>query len=165
MTSAKIFSTVIILALSAVIAQPRHSSAQTATTPGRILRVIQDPGAHSVWLLRADPLHPAGPGTLVEVKATAANAQTAEQLSISETTSQMPLATPLIRSGDRVCIEQHSPHLDSWLSAVALEPAYANAGFRLRLAGGQILRAIAIDAHKARLIAQLTPPDIRSAQP
>jgi hypothetical protein len=37
---------------------------------------------------------------------------------------------------------------------VALEPAYPNASFRLRLKGGQVLRAIAIDEHKARLIVQ-----------
>src|SRR5580704_4856213 len=32
-----------------------------------ILRQIDDPGAHGVWLLTRDPVHPAGPGRMIWV--------------------------------------------------------------------------------------------------
>lgn len=143
---------------------PAQQATDASHNGSQVLRVIQDPGAHAVWLLRADPLHPAGPGMLVECKASDGSREAHSRQSAAGRSAQLPLGGPLIRAGAHLLIEQHSAHLDSWLNAVALEPAYAGMSFHLRLAGGQVLRAIAIDAHTARLVAQSTITDFGSGR-
>lgn len=148
----------VLLVLGALCVLPAHATAQNQAGQS-ILRVIQDPGAHSIWLLRADLLHPAGPGTLVKMAGSNRITQLHRQSPQPDSSVQLPSAAPLIHAGAPVSIEQHTAHIDSFLSAIALEPAYPDTSFRLRLKGGQVLRAVAIDEHKARLVAQTTAID------
>ncbi len=148
--------------LGVSLALSAHCAAQSAPA-ARLLRVIPDPGAHSVWLLQLDPLHPAGPGRLTEVRAPGMSSDL-QGSGVGNPALPNP-ALSLVRTGDHILIEQHTPQVDSWLSGVALEPAGLNTTFRLRLAGGQVLRAVAIHAGKARLAPQSSTMERRSEWP
>lgn len=134
-----------------------------STRAQRVVRMIPDPGAHAVWILEVDSHHPAGPGRLTELREPGTSPASRESIAASPAASNPAL--PLIRAGDHVFIEQHTAHVDSWLSGVALEPAGLNTPFRLRLSGGQVLRAIAIKAHRVRLVASLVPLKSGSERP
>jgi hypothetical protein len=59
---------------------------------------------------------------------------------------------PVIRSGDRIILEQHTRVVDARLEAVAIGPARAGAAFSARLLmGGGMVRAVAISAGRALL--------------
>ena len=80
---------------------------------------IRDPFTGATWRMERDAEHPGGPARLVLVSPG------------DVLLSNHAVWTPVIHSGERIVIEEHSPVLDARLEAVAL----ANA------AEGEILRA------------------------
>jgi hypothetical protein len=146
---------------------PQHQSRNQ-----EILRVINDPGAHALWLLSPDPSHPGGPGRLECISQPAllairrpdsyAESQPIENRQSAKIHLSPPLPdqnalnlTPVIHAGDRILLEQHTSTLDSTFSAIALGPARAGANFDVRLAvGGKKLHAIALAPGRAVLSMQ-----------
>ncbi|MGO9638814.1 MAG: hypothetical protein ACLPSO_12855 [Terracidiphilus sp.] len=117
---------------------------------GDIVREIDDPHTGDRWLLVRNDLVPGGPGRLVLVAAhrklsggailhPAGEAREAEIL-------------PVIRSGDRLIVEEHTARVDAVLEARALSPAALGSALDVRLAiGGNRLRAIALGPGRAAL--------------
>jgi hypothetical protein len=61
-------------------------------------------------------------------------------------------ALPVIRSGDRVIVEEHTAVVDAVLEARARRPAAAGAVFEARLAiGGRVVRVVALGPGRAQL--------------
>ena len=73
--------------------------------------------------------------------------------------NKVPMVTgklqhPLIRSGDRLVIEENSAVVEARLEAVALGPAAVGAEFKARLAiGGRVVRAVALGPGRASFVA------------
>lgn len=149
------------------------NSSQNKVRSSEILRVINDPGGHAIWLLSTDPVYPSGPGRLERIPLTSTphrtlaeesptprvdevNWQITNSGSLASSPSELasvapaPNLTPVIRAGDRIIIEQHSAILDSTLAAIALGPARLGAQFDARLVvGGKHLHAIALASGRA----------------
>lgn len=129
---------------------------------GEVLRQIDDPGAHGVWLLTRDPVHPAGPGRMVWVPNKVRLQEAASSVS-SPVTGAGPeaarpvpgaaaMAKPVILAGDRVVVVEETPVVDARLTAIALNPAPLGMAFHARLEiGGQVVRAVAVGPGLARL--------------
>jgi hypothetical protein len=124
---------------------------------GEVVREIDDPNTGDRWLLMRDDQHPGGPGRLLLAAASgyggidrgrqnrlggAPSAQTAD--------SDPTLPRPVIRAGDRLTVEEHTPVVDATLQAVALGPALPGSRFDVRLKiGGKVLRAVALGPGRA----------------
>lgn len=121
------------------------------TEPDRAVREIDDPGSGARWLLLRNPSCPSGPGRLVRMG-------TAEALMQSGSGEKAPVSraeAPLIRAGDALVVEEHTPLVDARLVAVALGPAELGAEFRARLQlGGKVVRVVALAPGKAALAAE-----------
>jgi hypothetical protein len=66
----------------------------------------------------------------------------------------------IIRTGDRVRVEEHTPVVDADLESVALGPAIAGASLNVRLRiGGRVVRAVAVAPGRAQIgdDAEVTP--------
>jgi hypothetical protein len=112
-----------------------------AAAVGEVLREIDDPATGDLWLLVRDPVHPAGPGRLVLVRH-------GSRLTDGAGGKTLPparvVAQPIVRAGDSLLVEEHTPVVDARLEAVALEPALQGATFRARLTiGGAVVRVVA----------------------
>lgn len=131
-----------------------HAAADTAAArvaapsslDGDVLREIDDPTTGNRWLVLRNPKHPAGPGRVV---------LTQPRTNYRERNSQatQPVRTeqgPIIRTGDVVTVEEHTPLLDLRLQAVALEPSLTGAYFTARLKiGGKVMRVMALAPGRA----------------
>jgi hypothetical protein len=139
---------------SAGLIDPRTVSAE------RIIRFIDDRSLGNRWLLCRDPEHPGGPGRLLLI---ASNWREGVSGGIGRLTPGMPAvppatARPVIRSGDRLVIEEDSAVARARLAAVALESAVAGSGFHARLEiGGKVVRAVAVSAGTAVFAAESEP--------
>lgn len=141
-----IWIAVLMLAVAVVGQQPSRSVSDVLRLD--VLRQIDDPGAHGIWLLTRDPVHPAGPGRMVWVPD---RVRLQEGTGIAATGRIEPLK-PVILAGDRVVVEEETPVVDARLRATALNPAPAGMGFNARLEiGGQVVRVIAVCPGLARL--------------
>lgn len=137
---------------------------------GEVLRQIDDPGAHGVWLLTRDPVHPAGPGRMiwvpdkVRLREAAAETGATQPETVRPDTAQlervgpetvrpaMNSIKPVILAGDRVVVVEETPVVDARLTATALNPAPLGMAFHARLEiGGQVVRAVAVGPGLARL--------------
>ena len=125
---------------------------------GEVLRQIDDPGAHGVWLLTRDPVHPAGPGRMVWVpdkvrlREAAGDAAGVDPGMARSELGATRIARPVILAGDRVLVVEETPVVDAWLMATALNPAPLGMAFHARLEiGGQVVRAVAVRPGVARL--------------
>jgi hypothetical protein len=117
--------------------------------PGEILREIDDPHNGDRWLLMRNRQAPGGPGRLVRV---AVGRKTAD--GVRAQGAGAPLFAPVIRSGDRLIIEEHTALVDAVLEARALSPAMAGAAFDARLTmGGGVVRVVATGPGRASLAA------------
>jgi hypothetical protein len=131
-------------------------SLPTSARPGdEILREIDDPVSGKRWLLVRDDSHPGGPGLLL--LANGKNDVSRAAVRIGEVVAAEAQANPpVIRSGDHVQMEEHSPTVDARLAAVALTPAWLGSAFNARLAiGGQLVRAVAIGPGRANFEQQV----------
>jgi hypothetical protein len=118
--------------------------AATAVNGGdRIVRQIDDPHTGRRWLLLRDEQHPEGPGRLVLAAGPAASGP------------RPAVATPAIRGGDRLVVEEHTARAEAWLEAEALAPAQAGSVLFVRLRiGGKVLRARAMGPGRAEFLAE-----------
>jgi hypothetical protein len=125
-----------------IISAPAAGSNQAKA---EILREIDDPHNGDCWLLERNPVHPAGPGRLVLASVGKRTSPDKVQTAIGAEP-----VLPVIRSGDRVVVEEHSAQADARLEAVAIGPALAGASFNVRLAiGSQIVRVLAVSPGRA----------------
>jgi len=128
-------------AISAILAQAAGPQAVAMGSHAGAQRVIEDPHSGRRWVLKKDQQHPGGPGTLVEL-------QTGEGVGSGET-QKAPL---VIRSGDRVLVEEDTRIARGVFDAVALSTARKGMIFRVRLrVGGRVVRAIATGPGRAML--------------
>jgi hypothetical protein len=120
----------------------------SAQPQGQIYREIDDPNTGDRWLLLRNQEYPGGPGRLVRVAAAGRAAGSgAEALG-----GQSAAALPVIRSGDRVIVEEHTAVVDAVLEARALKPAAMGAVFEARLLiGGRVVRVVALGPGRAAL--------------
>jgi hypothetical protein len=146
-----IWIAVLMLAVVVVGQQPGRLSGDVLRQP--VLRQIDDPGAHGIWLLTRDPVHPAGPGRMVWVPDRVRLEEGAGSAAAAVLREPAQTAIkPVILAGDRVVVEEETPVVDARLAATALNPAPAGMGFNARLEiGGQVVRAIAVGPGLAQL--------------
>jgi hypothetical protein len=122
-------------------------------------RVIRDPHTSMCWLLERNPARRSGPGRMVLLGEQ--EALDLESARIAKKVAEMKKekASPVIRSGDRVVVEENSVAVEARLEAVALASAIEGAEFRVRLAiGGHILRVVAIAPGRAVVTANAGRP-------
>ncbi|MGA2849007.1 MAG: flagella basal body P-ring formation protein FlgA [Terracidiphilus sp.] len=117
------------------------SRAANQTLPGTsMVREIEDPNSGVCWLLLVNPLHPGEPGRLVRTD-TACGRNSQSKASGPGARVAVP---PVIHTGEKVILEEHSPVVDGRLDAIALNPAAAGERVRVRLlVGGRVVRALA----------------------
>jgi hypothetical protein len=131
----------------------------TGTTPGgamgHVLKVIDDPHTGARWLLVRDGDHPAGPARLLLVAdASLAPRDRGEASMNSGATQFEPVSShPVIRTGDRLVVEENSAVADTRIEAVALGPAGVGSGLDVRLKiSGKVLRAKALGSGRAEFL-------------
>ena len=129
----------------------KTDSFATAVQAGReIQRVFDDPHLGSHWLLMRDPSHSGGPGLMVPAAASQVEAfpragRSAPPGPPREGDRAQPL--PVIRTGDRLIVEEHTALVDARLEAVALGPAQPGSPLNVRLIiGGHVMRVVALSA-------------------
>jgi hypothetical protein len=144
----------------AQVAKPGTGQAAT----GEIVREIDDPNTGARWLLRRDPSHPGGPGRMVlgaqSQGHALGNAANATEIGGQHDGAREAQATapvqPVIRSGDRLIVEEHTSVVDASLEAVALNPAAVGSSLMVRLAiGGRLVRAVALAPGRASFQAEI----------
>jgi hypothetical protein len=142
---------------------------------GDVVKEIDDPQNGNRWLLTRDPSRPGGPGLLRLAGVAPGGAgqrrgsaqgepphaalppgPVSPEPVLPEPVLPEPVlpepVLPVIRSGDRIILEQHTRVVDARLEAVAIGPARAGAAFSARLLmGGGMVRAVAISAGRALL--------------
>lgn len=124
------------------------SAKPVAANPILIVREIDDPHSGVRWLLLIDPQHPGGPGRLVP----AAAVGNERMQSKAEGQKAEAPQQPVIRAGEKLIIEEHSPSIDARLEAIALNPAVVGGTLTARLAiGGRVVRAMAVAPGRALL--------------
>ena len=114
---------------------------------GEVVREIDDPHTGDRWLLRRNDQVPGGPGRLVLVAAhqSAAGGATPRAAGVTE-------ILPVIRSGDRLILEEHTARVDAVLEARAMNPAAPGASLDVRLTiGGNVVRAVALGPGRVAL--------------
>jgi len=112
-----------------------------APASASIVREIDDPHNGSRWLLLIDPHHPGGPGRLVLAGAVR-NKPVLPNSDAQKTETPPP---PVIHTGEKLILEEHSKVVEARLDAIALNPAAVGGTLRVRLViGGLVVRASAV---------------------
>ncbi len=136
-----------------------------ANPSGDVLREIVDPNNGYRWLLVRQNTLPGGPGRLVLMaghRESGVQLQQAQSIGTqlrAQSSSQPDLqsslsapALPVIRSGDRLTVEEHTAHVDAVLEARALGAAAAGAVLEARLTiGGSVVRVVALGPGRASM--------------
>jgi hypothetical protein len=118
------------------------------------VRVIQDPHTSMCWLLKRDPARPGGPGRMILLGRQESSESNSASIAKANAKTSANMLTPVIRSGDRVVLEENSAIVEARLEAVALGSANMDAELNVRLAlGGKILKAKAIGPGRAAFAA------------
>lgn len=134
------------------ITSPMPNAAQNLA-PEEIVREIDDPHTGDRWLLVRSHGHSGGPGRLV-LAASHRNAAGDASGRITPQADELRLI-PVIRSGDRLIVEEHTAAVDAVLEARALQPSAAGAELDVRLAiGGKVVRAVALGPGRAAILAE-----------
>jgi hypothetical protein len=129
------------------------SAPDSARAADEIVREIDDPTTGDRWLLERDSQHPGGPGRMV-LAAQGKALPPPARASIEDAGKRFETNTPvaLIRSGDRLIVEEHTRLVDAVLEAIALVPAREGEALRVRLSiGGRVMNAVAIAPGRALL--------------
>jgi hypothetical protein len=117
---------------------------------GQLYREIDDPHSGDRWLLMRNDEFPGGPGRLVLAAAHRNSVDSAPGRAATETQEAQVL--PVIRTGDRLIVEEHTAVVDAVLEARAMMPAMAGAAFDARLTiGGSVVRVVALGPGRATL--------------
>jgi|GEM_PF-2610953 len=132
-----------------------QSIAQQQPPKSEIMREIVDPSNGYHWLLLRDEAHPGGPGRLL-LAANAGFQGPHEQNPIGDAPNPpAPILAPrraVIRSGDRLIVEEHTAMVNARLEAVALGTARAGERIRVRLKiGSKVLGAVVDGPGRATL--------------
>jgi hypothetical protein len=131
---------------------PTETLMQGEYAQGELMREIDDPHTGDRWLLVRDDQFPGGPGRMVLVAAQRIGWDGASQRTGKRAGGQASEAQliPIIRSGDRLTVEEHTARIDAVLEARALNSAAAGAVFNVRLTiGGRVVRAVALGPGRA----------------
>jgi hypothetical protein len=134
-------------------AEPQKSADTNA------IRVIRDPHTAMRWLLKRDPTRPSGPGRMVLLGQQ--EVTKAQFASATNENAAMYQSIPanVIRTGDRLVMEENTANVTARLEATALGSAIKGAAFRVRLSiGGKIVRAVAIGPGRAAFAANAGRP-------
>jgi len=124
-----------------MIASARQGSG-SEVDQGEVIREIDDPRNGDRWILTRDLSHPAGPGRLVLLASV--------RILTRQAVPEEEALAPVIHSGDRVIVEEHTAMVDARLEAVAMGPAVAGSPVNVRLSiGGRVLQAEAIGPGRA----------------
>jgi hypothetical protein len=121
---------------------------------GQLYREIDDPHTGDRWLLTRNEQYPGGPGRLVRVAVSGSKADSpsAPGGGPGQIAGQAAPALPVIRTGDRVIVEEHTAVVDAVLEARALMPVAVGAAFNARLMiGGRVVRVVALGPGRAAL--------------
>ncbi len=136
-----------------VVGEPQ----KTADTDA--IRVIQDPHTAMRWLLERNPACPGGPGRMVLLSQKEGSQLGSVSMVNGMATINRNTQPPVIRSGDRLVVEENSALVEARLEAVALGSAVEGAEVRVRLAiGGRVLRAVALGPGRAAFAANAGRP-------
>ncbi len=122
----------------------------------QVVREIDDPHSGARWLLLRNREHPAGPGRLV-LLGERENAAGRRDLGVrGDLAAEVAPLPPVIRSGDRLIVEEKTAVVEARLEAVALGPAAPGSAFRVRLSiGGRVARAVALGPGRAAFLPEL----------
>lgn len=130
-----------------MISSPGASSADAAPD-GDLVREIDDPRNGDRWLLMRNNSLPAGPGLLRLVSPVRGGRTDPSQA--RQITPAADTPPPVIRTGDRVVVEENTAVVEAHLEAVAMGPAWAGSAFNARLSiGGRVVRAVAAGPGRA----------------
>ena len=117
---------------------------------GEVVREIDDPHTGDRWLLVRNDLPLGGPGRMVLVAAHRIESAGAAGRAAGQSGEAQLI--PVIRAGDRLTVEEHTPVVDAMLEARAMNPAAAGSAFNARLTiGGMVVRAVALGPGRAAL--------------
>jgi len=123
------------------------------SAPEEIVREIDDPHTGDRWLLMRSHGSSGGPGRMVLAGshrdvaggATGGTATQADDVRL----------IPVIRSGDRLIVEEHTAVVDAVLEARALQPSATGGELDVRLTiGGNVVRAVALGPGRAALLTE-----------
>jgi len=118
----------------------------------KVVREIDDPNTGGHWVLARDLEHPQGPGRLFLLANLGDRAESSHLGGLSGVIPEFnpALLRPVIRTGDRVVVEENTPVAEARLEAVALGPAAKGSAFNVRLRiGGKVERAVALSPGRA----------------
>jgi len=148
-------SSLIVCCASTIVAQALAPDRSDALAEARnTFRLIRDPHTGMLWLLERDAENPAGPGRMVLL-----NRQDGARSDSAIAKRGAPMMSregqhTVIRSGDRLVVEESSAVVEARLEAVALGPAAEGADFKVRLAiGGKVLQVVALGPGRAAFVA------------
>jgi hypothetical protein len=111
----------------------------------QVVREINDPHTGDRWLLERNPENLGGPWRMVLIPGT--GHPDAGAAKVWQPKAEM---LPVIHSGDRIVIEEHTAVADVSLTAVAMEPSLTGGAFNARLTvGGKVVRATALGKGRA----------------
>jgi hypothetical protein len=123
----------------------------------RALLSIDDSPTGSHWLLIRNPVHPAGPGRLVNAP-TARGAEPAfvpDQNIARKVFDIRPPLNFVIRGGDALIVEDDDRNAKVRLEGVALGPAAVGSEFPVRLKiGGASIKVVALATGRAKIATQ-----------
>jgi hypothetical protein len=126
----------------------RQGVAPGEQVSGEIVREIDDPHTGDRWLLLRDAEVPGGPGRLVRIAAL--HNESGGTTGPSASPPQDTALLPVIHSGDRLTVVEHTARVDATLEARALAPAAVGGSLEVRLAiGGRVARVVALGAGRA----------------
>jgi len=135
-----------------LITSPAPGSGQNPA-PEEIVREIDDPHTGDRWLLMRGRGSSGGPGRLV----LAGSHRDATGGATGRTAIQADdvRLIPVIRTGDRLIVEEHTAVVDAVLEARALQPSATGGELDVRLTiGGNVVRAVALGPGRAALLTE-----------
>lgn len=126
---------------------------KVGTASAEVIRQIDDPSTGDRWLLTRDPSRSGGPARFVRVVGGAAGTSIAhlakgKDRPLVSSTQRRP--QPVIRSGDRIILEESTSKVDARFEAIALGSAGVGSPLRARLVlGGKVVQAVALGSGRA----------------
>lgn len=133
----------------------RGQAATREKSLSRVVSEIDDLHSGNRWILSKAPDHPGGPGRMTRVSNLRAFGAEGVKGDGRIPDASSP-ATPLpwvIRSGDRLIVEEHSAVVEGRLDAIALGSAACGGSFKARLEiGGRVVEVVALGAGRAALV-------------